>query len=307
VAGASALGWLAVGVLQTATGAVPAQASEPSALEERLAELEQTTVRTGSRRLLLNIYGQVNRAAIVTDLAWGRIAHNVDSLRGDFVRYDTPVLAGFMLSGAWNDDVWDVALRYQNGSNGLRFAGGAGYMRDDALRFEDVRGSASLIHDATGLYASVAGGWRNAARTVPVNGDDAHFHYVQPGISRQWLAPGKTTLCVDHGVYKNFNVGAILSVVDGTVTPWGTLVDTEVHRWGVGAEQAFDAANLLVYAQAHFYDPAIVGSACVPPGWPSIRRSRSRDCPPPPGKDLWSEHASSFEKGTYEYFGRGAS
>jgi hypothetical protein len=76
----------------------------------------------------------------------------------------------------------------------------------------------------------------------------------------------KTTFYADRGIYENFNVGAILSVVVGTVTPWGTLVDIDVHRWGLGAEQAIDAANMLVYAQAHFYDPTIVGSACAPPG-----------------------------------------
>ena len=231
---------------------------------------------------IINLGSQVNDAAvhfnnafkirldllnppIVTDLTWGQIAHNVDSLRGNFIRYDTPILNGFLLSTAWNDDVWDAALRYQAGSESFRFAGGIGYMKDDALRFQDIRGSASLLHNQSGLYLSVAGGWRDAAHKVPVDGGDAHFYYVQAGISRRWLAAGKTTLYVDRGLYKNFNIGEILSVVDGKVTPWGTLVDTEVHRWGFGAEQAIDAANMLLYAQAHFYEPTIVGSACKPP------------------------------------------
>ncbi|HEY7550375.1 MAG TPA: porin [Hyphomicrobiaceae bacterium] len=231
---------------------------------------------------LINLGSQINDAAvhfnsafnirldllsppIVTGLTWGQIAHNVDSFRGNFVRYDTPVLAGVMLSTAWNNDVWDAALRYQKGSGGFRFAGGAGYMRDDAFRFEDVRGSASLIHDATGLYASGAGGWRNAAQTVPVNGDDAWFYYAQLGISRQWFSPGKTTFYVDRGLYRNFNVGEILSINPDTKdeVAWGTLVDTEVHRWGFGVEQAVDSANLLLYAQAHFYDPTLVGFPCT--------------------------------------------
>ena len=41
------------------------------------------------------------------------------------------------------------------------------------------------------------------------------------------------------------------------------LVDTEVRRWGLGLEQAVDAANLLLYAQAHFYDPSIAGFPCT--------------------------------------------
>ena len=152
---------------------------------------------------IINLGSQINDAAvhfnnafkvrldllsppIVADLTWGKIAHNVGSLRGNFIRYDTPILYGFMLSTARNDDVWDVALRYQTASNGFRFAGGFGYMKDEALRFQDVKGSASLIHVPTGLYLSVAGGWRDATHTVPVDGGDAYFYYAQVGIARQW-------------------------------------------------------------------------------------------------------------------------
>ena len=70
------------------------------------------------------------KPAIITDLTWGQIAHNVDSLRGNFVRYDTPIINGFLLSAAVNEDVWDVALRYQKEANAFRFAGGIGYMND---------------------------------------------------------------------------------------------------------------------------------------------------------------------------------
>jgi hypothetical protein len=173
-------------------------------------------------------------------------------------------MKGLLLSTAWNDDVWDMALRYQNGSNGFRVAGGFGHMQDNALNFEEVKGSASLLHESTGLYLSVAGGWRNAEHAVPTAGDDAYFYYVQAGISARWFSPGKTTLYVDYGRYTNFNTGEILSINPdtGAKVPWGTLLDTQVVRWGVGAEQAFDAAGLLLYAQAHFYDPTLIGYPC---------------------------------------------
>ena len=86
---------------------------------------------------------------ITTDLRWGQIAHTVDTSRGNFVRYDTPILNGFLFSTAWNDDVWDVAARYQQQSASFRFATGVGYMKDAEREFEDVKGSASLIHDPT--------------------------------------------------------------------------------------------------------------------------------------------------------------
>lgn len=201
--------------------------------------------------------------AITTNLTWGQIAHNVDSLRGNFIRYDTPILNDFLLSSAWNDAVWDVALRYQNASNSFRVAGGLGYMKDQVREYEDVRGSASVIHDPTGLYASVAGGLRDDNNTVLR--EQAYFYYAQLGISRQWFSYGKTTVYADHGLYKNFNVGEFVSIFPDDPNPvvWGTLTETTVRRWGVGVEQAFDAAGLLLYAQGHFYDPTIVGYPCT--------------------------------------------
>ena len=204
------------------------------------------------------------KPAIITDLTWGQIAHNVDSMRGNFVRYDTPIISGFLLSAALNEDVWDVALRYQKEMGGFRFAGGIGYMQDAEHAFEDVRGSASLIHDATGLYLSVAGGVRHAKHSLAGPDDPAYFYYLQLGISKQWLSFGKTTLYADHGLYKDFNVSEPLSINPDTKLPvvWGTLTETEVNRWGFGIEQGFDAAATILYAQAHFYDPKIVGYPC---------------------------------------------
>ena len=38
--------------------------------------------------------------------------------------------------------------------------------------------------------------------------------------------------------------------------------ETEVHRRGFGAEQAFDKAGLLLYAQAHHYKAQVIGYPC---------------------------------------------
>src|SRR5262249_61119820 len=68
----------------------------------------------------------------------------------------------------------------------------------------------------------------------------------------------------DYGFYKDFNVSEPLSINPDTnlAVVWGTLTSTEVRRWGFGLEQGFAAAATLVYAQAHFYDPKIVGYPC---------------------------------------------
>jgi predicted porin len=232
---------------------------------------------------LINLGSQMNDAAVhynttlpiplaiggrlVTDLRWGDIAHNVDALRGEFVRYDTPALLGFVLSGAWGEnDIWDVGLRYQKEWSSFRFAAGIGFMDDREHNHSDLKGSASLLHMPSGLYVSAAGGLRDDEVSTLSTHGQAYFYYAQLGIRRQWLRFGDTTLYADHGLYKNFNVGDLLRVdpQTGSLVIWGTLAQTEVHRWGFGIEQAFDAAGLLLYAQAHHYDVKIVGFPCDP-------------------------------------------
>jgi hypothetical protein len=206
-------------------------------------------------------------SGFISDLKWGQIAHNVDSLRGLYVRYDTPLMNGLILSAAAGEEGnWDVAARYYKDWGPFRFAGGIGYMDNPEQSFRDVRGSASLIHDPTGLYASVAGGLRDDDISVlSKESGQAYFHYVQLGVSKQWLSYGKTTFYGDYGFYKNFNVGHLLQadlVHPGVMAIWGTLAETEVQRWGLGAEQAFDKQGLLVYAQAHHYQARVVGYPC---------------------------------------------
>ena len=198
----------------------------------------------------------------------GEIAHNVDALRGLYVRYDTPLMKGFVLSAAAGENgFWDVAVRYQTQSGPLRFAGGVGYMDDGELGYRDAKGSASLLYDPTGLYLSVAGGLRDDDTSVLSANGLAHFHYLQAGISKQWLPYGKTTLYADYGSYKNFNVGHLLRadlVNPGQFVIWGTLAETQVQRWGFGAEQSIDKMGVLLYAQAHHYQARVVGFPCDP-------------------------------------------
>lgn len=203
---------------------------------------------------------------IFSDLKWGQIAHNVDTLRGNFIRYDTPMLGGFMLSAsAGENTVLDVALRYGAQGQGFRFAGGIGLMDDREALYTDLKGSASLLHTPTGLYLSGAGGVRDDDRSGMIGRPLAHFHYLQAGIRKSWLPYGDTTIYGDAGLYRNFGVGEFLKVDPNTqqLVVWGTLAETEVMRWGLGIEQSFDDAGVLVYLQMHRYEPEIVGFPCA--------------------------------------------
>jgi hypothetical protein len=83
-------------------------------------------------------------------------------------------------------------------------------------------------------FRSPAGLRDDDVSILSANGQ-AHFQYVQLGISKQWLPYGKTTFYADYGLYKNFNVGNLLRadlVNPGELVIWGTLAETEVRRWG---------------------------------------------------------------------------
>jgi hypothetical protein len=102
----------------------------------------------------------------VQGITWGNVISNQDGLsRQDRIRYDTPTLYGFILSTSWGDnDVGDIALRYSNEWNSIRFAAGAAYWYngqgndfvDGGPAIEGYGGSASIQHTPSGLYLSGA-------------------------------------------------------------------------------------------------------------------------------------------------------
>jgi hypothetical protein len=203
---------------------------------------------------------------LTTDLTWGQFAHTVDSYRGDFLRYDTPAIHGFVLSSAvGEDDIWDVALRYSGDWNSIRVAAGAGYMNDGELDFEDVRGSLSAIHQPSGVFLSAAGGIRHDHSGAIGDGENANFYFAQLGLQRRFLPYGATSLYGEFGIYNDFTVGTLLQADlgdDGNLVTWGRIADSQVQRLGAGVEQAFDASALLLYAQYHYYDAELLGNTC---------------------------------------------
>jgi predicted porin len=230
---------------------------------------------------LINLGSQMNDAALhynnafslglklaggmFTDLKWGQLAENVDVLRGEYLRYDTPSLFGFVASASIGaTDAWDVALRYHADGEAFRFVGGIGYRSDKENLLSEFRAAASLLHHDSGLYVTVSGAQRDDDLSSIIAQPPSYFGYIQAGISKMWLPYGNTTIYGDFGLYRNFNVGEILSadLMTNKLEVWGTLAQTEVLRRGFGIEQAFDKIGLLVYAQAHDYDAKISGYPC---------------------------------------------
>jgi hypothetical protein len=115
-----------------------------------------------SYAMLPGFYGGVNggafRAASTGDGNGAQITAVNDVIgyqdglgRSTRIRYDTPVIAGFMGSVSQLDDQsWDVALRYNGKVMGTKIKAGAGWSNDSTD--EQIAGSVALLH-SSGLGA----------------------------------------------------------------------------------------------------------------------------------------------------------
>jgi predicted porin len=197
-----------------------------------------------------------------TGLTWGQLASGLDGNRGDFVRYDSPSIAGFVLSAAWGeDDYWDVALRFKKEWNSIRLAAGIGYTSaensatgGDIPEFEQVAGSISILHVPSGLFLNLAGGGLDSEALT----EEASYAYGEFGISRKFMAYGATTIYAGYGRYEDFGAGVTGSnAISGVPLDAFTVASSEVTRYGAGIVQSFDAAALDIYAQLHYYEADI--------------------------------------------------
>jgi predicted porin len=275
-----------------------------------------------------------NGASCVTGLRHSDFAPDLDTRRGDIVRYDSPSLFGLVISAAWGeDDLADIAIRYKKEWNSIRLVAGIGYLWDtdetetylletsvdssipesarlgltsvincpppglgqatcvdERFDFEELKGSASMMHVPTGLYLygafdiqtpgrSIASSLRANTFTAPVTNEDAEdatMWYLQAGIKRRLLAPslGSTTLYGEYQQFDDFGVrldGApITGFAQGDLAnkPSGSeITDTSTDIWGVGIVQDIDVAAMKLYAAYRHYDfNARVTSADVTPG-----------------------------------------
>lgn len=202
-----------------------------------------------------------NNASIIGSLWRG----NFDGGRGNLIRYDSPALAGFVLSADWGeDDDWAVALRYAGEFGQFRVRAGIGYHdgkildtdniiallggENSVVDHQEVVGSLALLHQPTGLYFSVAGGSREWD-TIPGSAiqilDDKYF-YVKGGILKRWNSLGDTSIYGEY--YKIWDVGL------QTPMPLTTaLFNEEAETFGFGIVQHVDAAAMELYLAYRHY------------------------------------------------------
>ncbi|MGD9785263.1 MAG: hypothetical protein AB7E80_10635 [Hyphomicrobiaceae bacterium] len=201
------------------------------------------------------------------NLSGAQLWQFLDTDRGNIVRYDSPSLAGFVLSAAWGeDDVWDVALRYAGEFNGVKIAGGIGYyennengarrnfIADVPADFDEIRGSVSVIHVPTGLFVNLAGIHRDFDL---IGKSDFNYWYVAGGIYRKFFDIGKTSIYAEYseasGALEGLVVGAGNNILDANgnaianVGAGQVVTNSDLTSWGFGISQDIDAAAMQLY------------------------------------------------------------
>jgi hypothetical protein len=204
--------------------------------------------------------------------------------RRDAIMYTTPTWHGFSFGTSFGEDnFWDASARYAGEWHGFRVAAAAAYrMYEDrepdqvVLGPPDGRvgdterrqwlGSASVMHLATGLFASgslMQYQWHgtNAHEIFDlnpnVNRPDTNLWWVDVGIQKNWTGWGNTTFYGEYGRVNDGMTGlvaaapgttggAILSGL-GPLGARGVVVDSEMSWWGLGAVQTIDAAAMDLY------------------------------------------------------------
>lgn len=129
---------------------------------------------------------------------------NMDGLsRRDRIRYDTPSLVGFTLSGSVIEDQrQDLAVRYSGQMSGLKIAAAVGYAHQDRSATENqYNGSFSMLLN-NGLSATFAAGMRDIATT---GREEPYFFYGKLGYKLQVCPLGPTNLAADYGYYEHID------------------------------------------------------------------------------------------------------
>lgn len=208
---------------------------------------------------------------------WRQFMSSQDTRRGNVIRYDTPSLAGFVISAAWGeDDLADVALRWKKTLNGFDAYLGIGYLwdtdenedtdmvacpegagsgtfcRQRRFDLERMMGSFGIKHGPSGLFLVGA-----AARdqyddpsgptglfTGATRQDRGTMAYLQGGQSRQFNSLGPTTFYAEHQLFQDFSKHRTIAFGVGGQSE---VISSQTDVWGFGVIQNVDAADMQLF------------------------------------------------------------
>jgi hypothetical protein len=168
----------------------------------------------------------------------GDVFANLDGDRRVRVRYDTREFANFTAAVAFGRDllsddaderdqnIFDAALTYGTTyDNGVEVAAGIGYNWQDSDS-SIWGGSASALHQPTGLNLTLAAGQRNGD-----DSGDATFWYGKLGLIRPFLpAVGDTAMSIDYYSGDDFGLDEATGVTSSSSDSWGLALVQNIDR-----------------------------------------------------------------------------
>jgi hypothetical protein len=202
--------------------------------------------------------GDQLNSATWTQALGGNSVNGASLSRANAVSYTSPTFGGFSVAGAWGeDDIWDVALRYAGEFSGFRFAAGIGYInnssglnevtKDHAVTGSEpsqVKGSASILHVASGLY--LTGAYVNQDNDA-AGRPDTTLWYLQGGIGQNWTGLGKTVLYAEYAQIDDPMTGLTEGIFDADNLGEGVIESSRARMWGIGVVQHLDAAAMELF------------------------------------------------------------
>ena len=175
------------------------------------------------------------------------------------IRYDSPSVAGFILSADWTNknsayDSWGVRVSFGNQFGDFKVAAAAAYGRDQGVLDNTLGITASLpeetrmvasggiMHVPTGIFVNASWGETDTGFA----GDQNSSHWaVQAGIQTKPFSIGKTTL---YGAYYHSKDNSIIINEPVFGVPVYLGGEYEIDYWGLGIVQDIDAASMSLYA-----------------------------------------------------------
>ena len=155
----------------------------------------------------------------------GSVFNNMDGhSRQDRLRYDSPSMAGFTLSGsAIENKQWDLAARYNGDFEGWKIKGALAYSDDgDDSNDSWVNGSISMLLDM-GLNATFAAGQIDRDS----NDRDPKFYYFKFGyLTKAMTDAGKTAISID------FLMNEDISANEDEADEFGVQLVQKIDNWG---------------------------------------------------------------------------
>ncbi|MGD9783481.1 MAG: porin [Hyphomicrobiaceae bacterium] len=222
----------------------------------------------------------------------GDVYNHFNGDTANVVRYDTPVIAGFILSASYGeDDIWDVGLKYEGGFNSVKLAASIAYTHstDEGgldgggdVAHETLVGSFAILHEPSGLNALVAAGNRSFddpvldADLVQRTPKDASFIYTKLGWLAKLTSLGPTAFYGEYGRFNDF-ISTSDTFLPADIGAGGVRITGNTAQvWGFGVVQHIEAAEMQIYAgyRHHDFDFDVVdggGNAVPVPGIESFQ------------------------------------